>query len=716
MIKIEEGKSYVGVVEDNNDPKKLGRVRVRVLNVFDDLSVDDIPWARPWKDLNGNGFNIPDKGKIVTVIFESANIYKPEYISADHFNINLEKKLSGLSESDYLTMKALIFDHKTQIYVNEGEGLKMDHKFNVINIKDKSINVNLKDNFGKINLGTANSTQRAILGDNFLNWFDDFVKILIGDKGGPFLGNLGAPVIATPALMSNIQIYQQKKEPKFLSKNVYIVDNEYVTKLDRIAEGQKGDTWTSTVKDNNVTANEPVPYKANPGATTTQFDKPAESAGTQSAPGQSPEQNTPGTNPDSPPNTVEQANANASAAGASPKPDEHPDVPILLQIMNEKGYTVYTEAWKLNIIAVRNQCLLVGDKYTDGFVDQLYLLYKDDSGNWEVKQYKFSTMPGVEITITDQWISERPTLSKKEFWESIKGQKYTIKDYYKVESTDLSPNGELGLPILVPSQYIDVYFLGTYRGAEALLTHADSLQLVWFDKDWTKPMDFTPNNFTSPARTNSVGGGDFKINITRGYPGGQKVGDWSEGSHCFQDAEALSDFFSSCAKHKENHSNIFSYTLVTKRDWDAASRAVELDKTNQSPQPEQVSPSPTITDNTLPPTGTQSNTVSGATSSVQSEGSTDIIATYNLRVLNPSSDIESKITGKVEIKQDGQNKVAKATLDNLPNGSTIVIPVPGPNDPPLFSNENVDFLNQSIVALEEEVRNKYSLLIKFVST
>jgi hypothetical protein len=36
-MKVEANKTYVGVVEDNDDPKKLGRVRVRVLDVFDNL-------------------------------------------------------------------------------------------------------------------------------------------------------------------------------------------------------------------------------------------------------------------------------------------------------------------------------------------------------------------------------------------------------------------------------------------------------------------------------------------------------------------------------------------------------------------------------------------------------------------------------------------------------------------------------------------------------
>ena len=43
MAKVEANKTYVGVVEDNSDPKRLGRVKVRVLDVFDNLKVEDIP-------------------------------------------------------------------------------------------------------------------------------------------------------------------------------------------------------------------------------------------------------------------------------------------------------------------------------------------------------------------------------------------------------------------------------------------------------------------------------------------------------------------------------------------------------------------------------------------------------------------------------------------------------------------------------------------------
>ena len=414
-------KTYIGTVEDNNDPKRLGRCKIRVLDVFDEkdkndkyeMSAEDLPWATPWKDVNGNNFNLPEKGKVVTVVFEDGNKNNPEYISSDHFNVNLEKKLVQLPEGDYLSMKALLYDHKTQIYVNDSEGLKIDHKFNNINIRETSINVNLKDNFGKINIGSPNSTQRAILGDNFVNWFDEFLNILMGSKGGPFLGNLLAPVVATPALMSQIQLYFSLKDPKILSKNVYIVDNDSVVTQERtdggaakgsVTEGQKGDTWASTVDENKLTTKEPVKFTPVEGPTTQTFEKPPVDAPTASAP----------------------------MDLAPEKPAHNPDIDVLLEMLRIKKYKIFTKPYELNIVSIRNQALKSGDKYTDEFVDKLYAFYKDDKDVWQLKQYVFSTMPGVEFEITKGWVKDKDFKRKeRKYWEEKIGTKITLKDFMK---------------------------------------------------------------------------------------------------------------------------------------------------------------------------------------------------------------------------------------------------------------------------------------------
>ena len=545
---VDPKKTYVGVVENNDDPKKIGRCQIRVMDVFDNLKIEDLPWASPWKDLNGNQFNVPDKGKVVTVVFENGNTNNPEYISSDHYNVNLEQKLQQLSKDDYLSMKSLLYDHKTQIYVNDSEGLKIDHKFNNINIKEQSINVNLKDNFGKVNLGSQNSTQRAILGDNFTNWFDTFLNILMGAQGGSFLGNLAAPVVATPALMSHIQLYFQLKDPKLLSKNVYIVDNDSVTKqerTDKVTEGQKGDTWASTVDENKLTTKEDIKFTPTDGSSSTTFDKPP-------------------VNAEKPLSSIDLA---------PKKPDSHPDVDVLLELLQMKNYKIYDKPYELNIVSIRNQCLSEGDKYTDEFVDKLYVLYKDDKSNWQVKQYIFSTVPGAEFTISDSWLKQSE-IKDLSYWSTKIGQKVTMKEYIK----GTIDNSKKALKILVPSQYIDVYVLSKWGGESALLTTKDSKQMVWYDNDFDRP-DFVPNNLTTPSISNDDGSGDFGINIHLGYPGGKKVGNWSvDGSQCFATSDELKDFFTLCEKHSSLNGNKFSYTLATKDDWEQSTKNTQANK------------------------------------------------------------------------------------------------------------------------------------------
>jgi len=252
-MQINKSKTYIGVVEVNIDPKRLGRCRIRILDVFDDIPTDDIPWASPWKDINGNEFNVPEVGKVLTCVFDSGNIYKPEYIFADHYNMNLENKLKDLSEQGYKSMKTMLFDHKTQIYSNDDEGLMMDYKFNNINIKNSTIDINLKDNYSKLSLGDANADQQVILGTNYMKWMDKFIKQLAGLGSGPYMGNQGAPVQPMPGFIDVLNEYFELRDPKFLSNNVYTNSNSKIKTVSDNASNRKsdqviGDDWKSTKK------------------------------------------------------------------------------------------------------------------------------------------------------------------------------------------------------------------------------------------------------------------------------------------------------------------------------------------------------------------------------------------------------------------------------------------------------------------------------------
>lgn len=74
---------YVGKVVDNDDPKKLGRCRIRVVGLFgDEIQDDELPWALPDFDFVGSLVGssiIPPIGCIVSVYFDEGEIYLPRY-------------------------------------------------------------------------------------------------------------------------------------------------------------------------------------------------------------------------------------------------------------------------------------------------------------------------------------------------------------------------------------------------------------------------------------------------------------------------------------------------------------------------------------------------------------------------------------------------------------------------------------------------------------
>jgi hypothetical protein len=375
MNKVEKNKTYIGIVEENVDPKKMGRLKVRVLDVFEDeIPTDDLPWATPWKDLNGNSFNVPERGKVIVVVFEQGDINKPEFIFADHYNINLENKLKNLSDDDYTSMKSLIFDHRTQIYVNESEGLKIDHKYNNVNILESSININLKDNNRNVNIGDAAASQQAILGNHWMDWFDEFVNNLLGAMGGPFLGNLGAPVVPNPAFISVLQKYKALRDPVFLSHHVNIVDNNKVSTVkneDREDDPQLGDNWQSTVKENELTQKTDENFKP--------VDGPKEEY--------DPSYVAPAT--DGSDDSVPRENTNEPIDLSSTESNE--DLNKLVRFMQSKGYTVYDQLGLLNIVGMRTKD---DGAVTNKFDDKIVVFFKNANNNWELLDYQVTTTPG----------------------------------------------------------------------------------------------------------------------------------------------------------------------------------------------------------------------------------------------------------------------------------------------------------------------------------
>lgn len=454
MIDFKNG-TFIGIVVDNKDPKKLGRCKVRVINVFDTIEVKDLPWASPWKDLSGNAFSVPDLGKMVTVVFEQGNIYKPEFIYAEHYNACLEDKLMSLEQkvdsdgrSDYNTMKVLLFDHDTQIYVNKKEGLKIDYQYNNINIKEKSITLNLKDTKSNLFLGDAKADQQAVLGNHWFEWFDKFMEDIHDYGWWSEQGNKIIPHIILKDTIDDYFVLREKE--RFLSRHVKIIDNEQVDTVintdgsfpvKRFNLGIIGDFWKAFHLINNLAKkikDAPRPWRKGKKKIEARYRPPQQTKpyqgfnnsqsqtstpNTTSAQSQSEAQsNPPVQNPSNPQNSapangiINSSNSPATSIDyntINPENqfvlyEEEDEIPKLLAYLESKSgsspitgktsdYEVYDDPYILNIIAFRNRKHEYG-KITNKFDDQLWVFFNDEKNQWsKIRKYSVTTVPGYEV-------------------------------------------------------------------------------------------------------------------------------------------------------------------------------------------------------------------------------------------------------------------------------------------------------------------------------
>lgn len=240
-----------GLVENNIDPKREGRLKIRVFGVYDNIPTDNIPWSNPLKTNDGKIFNIPAIGKIVSVIFIKNDIYSPYYINSINYNINLKNKLNDLDDDDYTNFSALLYDHRTQIY-SDNEELKFDYYFNNVTIDKSGVHFDLKDNNQVINLGDRyNCSQQSLFGNHWLEWFDKIVQELLNPLS--LVGNLGAPITKTK--LDTILSEYLNIRKTFLSNNVLLVDNNEILE-DKTNNKRKLETKTYThdldLKINNI--------------------------------------------------------------------------------------------------------------------------------------------------------------------------------------------------------------------------------------------------------------------------------------------------------------------------------------------------------------------------------------------------------------------------------------------------------------------------------
>ena len=119
---------YRGIVEDNNDPEKAGRVRIRIFSIHSDntnyIPTDTLPWAVPATSITSFGgglrnighYKVPDIGSHVFVFFEAGDHNFPVYFAASPAIEDVEdyqEKEGKLKDDEYEYDKKSQYDDRT---------------------------------------------------------------------------------------------------------------------------------------------------------------------------------------------------------------------------------------------------------------------------------------------------------------------------------------------------------------------------------------------------------------------------------------------------------------------------------------------------------------------------------------------------------------------------------------------------------------------------
>lgn len=186
-----------------------------------------------------------------------------------------------------------------------------------------------------------------------------------------------------------------------------------------------------------------------------------------------------------------------------------------------KGYVWFEDAgnkgYDVNIIGVRNNSPVVGDKVTNVFDDIMTVSYKID-GVWKFHSWAITTDPG--------------TKAVKEF---------------------KNPNG---VARVVPGQYRGMWAVGLHQGKYEAMRQVKPVKVY---RDKNKDMTFNETIIQE---------GIFGINGHRSNPKTESafVENWSEGCQVFKKVKDFNEFMIIMNEAKGIHGNSFTYTLLESTD------------------------------------------------------------------------------------------------------------------------------------------------------
>lgn len=212
-------REYLGVVVENNDPKKLGRVKVTIDGLLEGAAAD-LPFVQ--SKMNPDFFMVPEIGDKLRIVFRDGDIYMPEYVGYYHtiethnteFDTDYPNSL-GISRAGFkikYNKQSELFEIQTPneayMQINKDGDVKFQSKKDFIVNSDGKVtftsvgNVELKSDGTATFSGTGGTT----VGDSSSITNVNGNLVLLAGGGAPVavlgsqalgIGNEGRPVLST---------------------------------------------------------------------------------------------------------------------------------------------------------------------------------------------------------------------------------------------------------------------------------------------------------------------------------------------------------------------------------------------------------------------------------------------------------------------------------------------------------------------------------------
>lgn len=195
-----------------------------------------------------------------------------------------------------------------------------------------------------------------------------------------------------------------------------------------------------------------------------------------------------------------------------------PTIASVIRSIKSRGYTLYTEPYRLNIVGIRNS----NPTELNKFDDYIAFFYFDKAGQPIGKVATATTDPSTY---------------------------YLENPFADTEGTAILKSGE----------YKNAYMIGLHKGQYEALIQTGAPVVVMRDNDRNSYL-----NYFAPTRS-----GFYGINIHRARVGvnlAQFVDKWSAGCQVFQSEKDFQMFMSFAKKSRDMYGNKFTYILIDERD------------------------------------------------------------------------------------------------------------------------------------------------------